>query len=372
MPNTVAVPSDKLDKTKEEHHAIVDTHRHPIGPKLAAKMAERGFYDPKQAFPQTNSQDLIGYREFYDLEYSMPKSREEGVTLSLASNGGEVEWFARDMLRVSTGDALKILNDEYLEIRDRYPGEFALMANAHALEESCRPIVEEMITQGGAKAIAVASSYGDGPDRAYLDSPKAEWLWEFAEANDIVVHIHPPMLSVGHEVLMQYRLNEAVGRPFDSTVNGARMIACGLFDRHPKLQVLIVHMGGELASVLGRLEFNWRLNYKGIRNPPAGKPYKNIRPPSDYFKTNILVDSMGFNPIGMRAAVEMCGVDRVVFGSDYGPIPYGIKEHVQIVEDVLSSAADRDLVFWKTSNRIFRLGLVDADLTTPAVLSAIA
>lgn len=63
------------------------------------------------------------------------------------------------------------------------------------------------------------------------------------------------MLSLGHEALMQYRLNEAVGRPFDSTVNGARMIGSGVFDRHPKLQVLIVHMGGELASVLGRLEF---------------------------------------------------------------------------------------------------------------------
>jgi hypothetical protein len=149
---------------KTERRAIVDTHRHPIGPKLAAKMAERGFYDPKQEFPQTNAQDLIGYREFYDLEYAMPKSREEGVTLSLASNGGEVEWFARDLLKVSTSDALKILNDEYLEIRDRYPGEFALMANAHALEEDCRPIVEEMIRKGGAKAIAVASSYGDGSE----------------------------------------------------------------------------------------------------------------------------------------------------------------------------------------------------------------
>ena len=235
---------------KTEHRAIVDTHRHPIGPKLAAKMAEAGLYDPKQAFPQSNDKDLICSREFFDLDYAMPKQREEGVTLSVASNGGEVVWFAQDLLQVTTGEALKFLNDEYLEIRDRYPGEFALMANAHALEESCRPIVEEMISQGGAKAIAVASSYGDGADRAYLDSPKAEWLWEFAEANDIVVHIHPPMMSVGHEVLMQYRLNEAVGRPFDSTVNGARMIGSGLFDRHPKLQVLIVHMGGELASVL--------------------------------------------------------------------------------------------------------------------------
>lgn len=236
------------------------------------------------------------------------------------------------------------------------------MANAHALEESCRPIVEEMITHGGAKAIAVASSYGDGAERLFLDSLKAEWLWEFAEAHDIVVHIHPPMLTVGHEVLMQYRLNEAVGRPFDSTVNGARMIASGVFDRHPKLQVLIVHMGGELTSVLGRLEFNWKLNYNGIANPPVGKPYTNKRSPSDYFKTNILVDTMGFNAIGVRAAVEMCGVDRVVFGSDYGPIPYGIEEHVKIVEDVFPSLADRQKVFWKTSNRVFRLGLVETDL----------
>jgi hypothetical protein len=102
------------------------------------------------------------------------------------------------------------------------------------------------------------------------------------------------------------------GRPFDSTVNGARMIASGVFDRHPKLQVLIVDMGGRFASILGRLEFNWHLNYNGIKNPPAGKPYTNKRSPSDYFKTNILVDCMGFSAIGMRAAVEMCGVDRGV------------------------------------------------------------
>ena len=106
----------------------------------------------------------------------------------------------------------------------------------------------------------MASSCGDGSERALLDSPKAEWLWEFAEAHELVVHIHPPMPSAGHEVLMQYRLNEAVGRPFDLTLNSARMIASRVFDWHPKLQVLIVHMSGELAPILGRLDFNWRLN----------------------------------------------------------------------------------------------------------------
>ena len=44
--------------------------------------------------------------------------------------------------------------------------------------------------------------------------------------------------------------------------------------------------------------------------------------------------------------------------------PYGIKEHVQIVEDVLPSPVDRQRVFWKTSDRVFRLGLFDTDVNS--------
>ncbi len=347
--NTIVLPN-------QTRRAIVDTHRHPIGRRLRDKMAEKGMFDPNQPLPQANAEDIVFYSEFIDLDQAMPKQRDAGVTLSLASNGGEIDWIAHDLLECSATDALKYLNGEYHEMMHRYPGEFVPMANAHALDESCRPAVEEMIGQG-ACAIAVASSYGDGPDRVFLDSPKAEWLWEFATAHDLVVHIHPPMQSVGHEVLMQYRLNEAVGRPFDSTVNGARMIASGVFDRHPTLQVLIVHMGGELASIIGRLDFNWRLNYKGVRSPPAGKAYVNRQVPSNYLKSNILVDTMGFSQIGLRAAIEMCGIDRVLFGSDYGPVPYGIEEHVRIVEQVVDDPAEREMVFSGTSSRVFRLGL---------------
>ena len=97
-----------------------------------------------------------------------------------------------------------------------------------------------------------------------------------------------------------------------------------------------------------------------------------MRSPFDYFRTNILVDTMGFDPIGVSAAIALCGVDRVLFGSDFGPVPYGIKEQVQIVEDVLPSPAERELVLWKTSNRIFRLGLVETDLIAGTVLPAAA
>ncbi len=71
------------------------------------------------------------------------------------------------------------------------------------------------------------------------------------------------------------------------------MIGSGVFDRHPKLQVLIVQLGGGLTSIVGRLDFDWQLNDKGVRNPPAGRPYTNKRLPSEYFKTNMLADQSG-------------------------------------------------------------------------------
>ena len=159
---------------KTKRRAIVDTHRHPWGKKMQVKMEEQGLLDPKQGFPQTNAQDLMAYREVFDLDYAMPIQRDGGITLSLMTNGGELEWLARDLLQSSTVEGVKFFNDEYVDIMDRYPGEFVPTANAHALEEVCRPVVEEMIRQGGAKAIAVASSYGDGADRVFL--PKAESL----------------------------------------------------------------------------------------------------------------------------------------------------------------------------------------------------
>src|ERR1700684_4526348 len=143
---------------KAERRPIVDTHRHPWGKKMQAKIEARGLLDPKQGFPQTNALDLMAYREVFDLDYAMPMQRKGGITLSLMTNGGEVEWLARDLLPDSPVEGLKFFYHDNLGIMNRYPDEFAPTANAHALEEACRPVVEEMISKGGAKAIAVASS----------------------------------------------------------------------------------------------------------------------------------------------------------------------------------------------------------------------
>jgi predicted TIM-barrel fold metal-dependent hydrolase len=334
---------------------VIDTHRHPLTPRMVKAMADKGLFDPAKPLPQAGAGDIIFYREFVDLAYAMTKQRAAGVTLSLASNGGEVDWIGRELLGYQVPDTLAFLRDEYLALQQSFPGEFVLAANAVAIDARSRNVVEEMLDKHDAKVIAVASSYGDGENRVFLDSPDAEWLWELAEARGVVVHVHPPMNAISHEALGEYRLNEAIGRPYDSTVNLARVIASGVFDRHPKLEMMVVHMGGDIASIIGRLEFCWKLNYHGVSNPPANKMLRNQRPPSEYLRTNILVDTMGFNPAALRAAKELFGAERIMLGTDFGPVPYGLEEHISLVREVFADTEEQARVLHKNSERLLNI-----------------
>ena len=191
--------------------------------------------------------------------------------------------------------------------------------------------------------------------QVFLDSPKAEWLWEYAQDRDILVHIHPPLVAIGAVAMQQYRLNEALGRPFDTALSAARMIFSGVFDRYPKLKVLFVHMGGAVAPVICRLDWNWELNYHGIAHPPIQKVDKNVRKPSEYFKSNIYVDCMGPSSIALKAMIETCGIDRVLFGSDFGPVPMSPKLHVDLINDTIADAGDREKIFSANAVALLRL-----------------
>ena len=339
----------------QPNKVIIDTHRHLVGPKLKNKFIENGGLDDSKPLPQVTDEEVFYYREFVALDYSLEKSRQAGVTKSIISQGGELEIFAKHIIKQDTLDSMRFLNDEQMEIRERYPSDVACMANAHALEEGSRDIIDPLIGNQAACAISIATSYGSGDGRVFLDSPKAEWLWEYAQSKDLLVHVHPPMGSVGDVSMKQYRLIEAVGRPFDTALSAARMIYSGIFDKYPKLKIAFVHMGGALAPILCRLDWNWQLNYKGITNPPLHKVAKNLRPPSEYFKSNIYVDTMGPSSIGLRAILEMCGPDRVMLGTDFGPVPVNLQEHINLINELIMDDADRTAILSGNATELFRL-----------------
>jgi hypothetical protein len=340
--------------------SIIDTHRHIFGPKLRQKFVENIGFDDSKPLPQANAGEMFFYRESVDVDYSMEIQRKSGVTLCINSYGGEVDMFAQKIIKASTIDTLQFLHEESFDLQGRFPEDVASMANAHALEENTRDVIDPLISSKQACAISIATSYGSGADQVFLDSPKAEWLWEYAQDKDVLVHVHPPLVAIGAASMQQYRLNEALGRPFDTALSAARMIYSGVFDKYPKLKVLFVHMGGALAPLICRLDWNWDLNYKGIQNPPIEKVDKNLRKPSEYFKSNIYVDTMGPSATALRAMIETCGVDRVLFGTDFGPVPMSPKLHIDLLDETIPDAADREKIFSTNT-----LGLLHLAETAP-------
>jgi predicted TIM-barrel fold metal-dependent hydrolase len=59
----------------------------------------------------------------------------------------------------------------------------------------------------------------------------------------------------------------------------------------------------------------------------------------------------------VREAVEVFGADRVMFGTDYGPVPLDPKEHIDIVDALPISAADKEKILWRNAAAFFNLEL---------------
>ena len=96
------------------------------------------------------------------------------------------------------------------------------------------------------------------------------------------------------------------------------MILGGVFDRHPKLQVIIGHMGESLPSMLPRLDLNL---------PPALT--KLQRPLAAYLRENLHYTFSGFNftPTFLDLMLEV-GVNRIMFSADY---PYASMDEARRV-----------------------------------------
>jgi predicted TIM-barrel fold metal-dependent hydrolase len=120
-----------------------------------------------------------------------------------------------------------------------------------------------------------------------------------------------------------------------------RMIAAGLFDRYPNLQVVIRTGGGSIPALLHRL----RQTHKGLKGE---RPYRDVL--LDHF----LVDTANIDSHALPFLVDVMGEDRVVFGSDYCGGTGPLRDAVAVVDAQPDPQAVRALT-QRNSQRLLRL-----------------
>jgi predicted TIM-barrel fold metal-dependent hydrolase len=292
----------------------------------------------------------IAYGALNDIDAQVQVTDEAGITLSLLSFSMQHELICSKLPLAPEQLAAKKLNDRTAELVARYPGKLAFMANVNPMNKSSVAECERCINRLRAKGVNVSTSWKG----KFLDSDKLDHFWEYADDQRIPVYLHPPLLPIGYRSMNKYRLEETVGRPFDTAMTVARMIYSGVFDRFPRLRVVLPHMGGGLPGILGRLDFGYRLGYEGL---PDGEAAVCRRKPSEYLKRNLYADVMGFSPAGVRHCLEIFGPDRLLFGSDYPAVDISPIEHVRMVEGLGLNPEDLEKILWKNANDLFRLEL---------------
>ena len=115
-------------------------------------------------------------------------------------------------------------------------------------------------------------------------------------------------------------LANIIGNPLETTIFLTRMIVNGTFDRFPNLKICAAHSGGFLPSYLGRTEIACEVR------PNAD--CLNKKHPSEYLKSNVLVDTIIISEEGLRHLVAEVGSGQVVFGTD---MPFVWHSNVDLV-----------------------------------------
>jgi len=77
---------------------------------------------------------------------------------------------------------------------------------------------------------------------------------------------------------------------------------------------------------------------------------RNAPRPSDYIRRNFYAGTMGFNLPMLTAAAIVFGSGRLMFGSDYGPVPISPAEHIGLVSQLNLTAPQREDIVWRTAS----------------------
>ena len=156
-----------------------------------------------------------------------------------------------------------------------------------------------------------------GSNGAFLDDARFVPLLERFERLDVPLYLHPaPPPAALRDTLYQGLPPAVAGRlatgawgwHAEAGLHVLRMIATGVFDRHPGLRLIVGHCGEMVPFMLDRIDAMLR---------PPGLALK----PSEYFLRNIWVTTSGlFSLPPVLCTVQVLGVDRVLFSVDY---PFG-------------------------------------------------
>jgi len=257
---------------------------------------------------------------------------------------------ATEKLDVATAVPLaRDANDILADAIARHPKRFVGLATLPvASAEAAADELERSVTKLGFKGALINGL----PRGRFMDDPSFWPVFERAEHLEVPLYLHPavPPDSVreayysGFSPDVSFALATAGwGWHIEVGLHMLRLILGGVFDRFPRLQIIVGHMGEGVPSMI------WRTNAKVTQ-----RTTKLERPVQEYFAANFYVSTSGFfSSTALLNLLLVLGADRILFAADY---PYNKSEDARaFLEAAPIAQADREKIAHGNAERLLRL-----------------
>ena len=272
-----------------------------------------------------------------------------GITLQVLSFAGTV---TPDMLAGREGLAFaRDCNDFIAAIVADRPDRFAGLAcvAAHFPEEAADEL-ERAVRDLGLRGAIVSGTI----EGKFLDDPVFAPLLHRAEALGVPVFLHPglppePVVKAYYGGLphnMGFILGcYGWGWHSEVAIHALRLIVSGALDRHPRLQLIVGHMGEGLPAMIERIDHSF---------VPEASHLADV--PSHYLRSRFNVAISGFcSAGGFDTLLRTFGEDRILFAVDY-PMT-NLDEAMRFLRTRSLSPAARRKISYENAARLLGLSV---------------
>jgi len=250
--------------------------------------------------------------------------------------------------RALATDLVALQNQKISEWCAAHPDRFVGMATL-ALQhpDLAAQQLEQAVRKLGMRGAAIGGSV-EGQE---LSDRKFDPFWAKAEELGVLLFMHPqPAQGTTQNSRLQGKggLGNTIGNPLETTVFLSHLIFEGTLDRFPGLKICAAHAGGYLASYAGRSDALCG------RGGALGADCKALKKkPSEYFRRELLVDTMIFHEDGLRHLMAEAGVGQLVYGTDY-PFDWPVGIDFVLNASFLSNA-DKEAILGGNAMKLLRI-----------------
>lgn len=240
------------------------------------------------------------------------------------------------------------LAEQIVKRPDRYQAWAALpLQDPDAAAQELTRCVKDLDFRG---ALVNGYSHVDVKDSAvYYDFPQYWGFWETVERLDVPIYLHPRNPLPSRQQIFEghpWFMGPAWAFGVETATHALRLMGCGLFDRYPKLTLILGHLGEGLPNCI------WRVDHRIGKTPCGIKAKKTM---AEYLRTNVYISTSGnFRTPTLIDAIAEVGAGRILFSVDY---PFEeIKDAVEWFESASISETDRRRIGRTNAEKLLKLG----------------